>query len=121
MEGHDHHCENPVLGDFSVSSPKFFAARVGGKVLKSVGRECEGARFTKNFENLKIFEKFLLKNAIFAALKAPKENFSPKNALKHQKISCLGIFMSDPLLIFGNRSVIQPLVTLLKSSSGANV
>ena len=26
----DHHCENPVLGDFFVSSPKFFSARVGG-------------------------------------------------------------------------------------------
>ena len=26
----NHHCENPVLGDFFVSSPKFFSARVGG-------------------------------------------------------------------------------------------
>ena len=46
LENHvDQHCENPVLGDFSMSSPKFFFA-------------------TKNFENLKIFEKFLFKSAI---------------------------------------------------------
>ena len=34
------------------------------KAPKSVVPRAEGARFTKNFENLKNFEKFLLKNAI---------------------------------------------------------
>ena len=51
----DHHCENPVLGDFFVSSPKFFSARVGG-VLPLLGAEgpqkwgprAEGARLAKN-------------------------------------------------------------------------
>ena len=34
----------------------------GPKAPKSVVPRAEGARFTKIFENLKIFEKFLLKN-----------------------------------------------------------
>ena len=52
-----HHCENPVLGDFFVSSPKFFSARVGGGVLPLLGAEgpqkwgprAEGVRLTKIF------------------------------------------------------------------------
>ena len=52
----NHHCENPVLGDFFVSSPKFFSARVGG-VLPLLGAEgpqkwgllAEGAGLTKFF------------------------------------------------------------------------
>ena len=52
----NHHCENPVLGDFSVSSPKFFFARLGG-MLPLLGAEgpqkwvprAEGVRFTKIF------------------------------------------------------------------------
>ena len=47
-------------------SPKFFSARVGGgpRVVSGGLPRAEGARFTKIFENLKNFEKFLLKNAI---------------------------------------------------------
>ena len=48
----DHYCENPVLGDFFVSSPKFFSARVGGRRPPKVGsarrRRAAYENFAKN-------------------------------------------------------------------------
>ena len=35
----NHHCETPVLGNFFVSSPKFFSARVEGQVVGLLGAE----------------------------------------------------------------------------------
>ena len=53
----------------------------GPKAPKSVVPRAEGARFTKNFENLKNFEKFLLKNAIKLIL----GDFLKKNELFDKK------------------------------------
>ena len=66
---YNHHCENPVLGDFSVSSPNFFSARVWGGVLPLLGAEgpqkcCSARRRRAVYEKFRRFEKFLLKNAI---------------------------------------------------------
>ena len=47
FDGRDHHCENPVLGDFFVSSPKFFSARVGEGYSHFFGPRAEDARLTK--------------------------------------------------------------------------
>ena len=66
----NHHCENPVLGDFFVSSLKFFF-REGRGVLPLLGAEgpqkwglrAEGARLTKIFVILEglFFETMLRK------------------------------------------------------------
>ena len=56
MGGCNLHCENPVLGYFSVSSPKFFSRGWGGvlpllgaKGSQKRGPRAEGTRLTKNF------------------------------------------------------------------------
>ena len=108
----NHHYENPVLGDFSASSPKFFSARVGG-VLPLLG--AVGALFTTNFENLKIFEKLRFKNAIkmnfgdllnkilFNFFYTPSNIFKGTGVLTHVSTASPMTCMSNRLNWTGNK------------------
>ena len=91
-----HHCARPELGDFWVSSPKFFSAREGGcshfwgpKAPKSWLLSAEGARFKKNYFEL-IIDKKCSKNE----LRGPSWyflNFSTKNDLFDRTILFLAV------------------------------